>query len=100
MYETEDQKFHRLEKRFKELQREEEAFSRELFSLYEELGTNPEEIKVYLSDPSNFTKTEWESIQKDSLDLEKRIEEISNQAKLLSLRKKQPLIPTNALFVR
>ncbi len=64
-----------------EMKRKQEELKNRLEAMYEQRGVTPQYLKLYMSNPSNFTPEQWEEINKhqkalvDSLNLPSELQE-------------------------
>jgi archaellum component FlaC len=80
-----------------------DALDREVKGLMDELDICPKTINTYLSNPDNFSKENWEELQKQRQMLdEKLVTDIENIRNPIKQKKKQDerVIQNHWLFVR
>lgn len=101
MYNLNDQET--FKKKLKEIERQNEAFSREKQKLFDELGVTPEEIHQALTNPSQYSAGDWETLQsiRHQMDavMKRELENVRNPEKTKKNFENRNLPPW-ALFCR
>ncbi len=94
-----EDKLQYTEKVIQELERQQEALTRQAEEYFEALQFKAEEVDAILSNRANFSDAAWDYLQKEREELEKKLQR-KIDAIHVPKKKARPVIPNHALFVR